>query len=194
MVFWCNQSHGKRVFYSLPESFSICCWDLGSACLSQHAWKLAGEEGLACANYILIIGNVLANQASIAILEHVAPLCRLRTEACSIRVWKCGWDQTSSWMHSTTAWYGSMPGLHAGNRQSRHYSQRWETAPWGSVAHLFSNFASRTGERWRAQGSATRHELWTPPCKWAGSGSRRTWLPTQLIQKTHTHTYTHKLK
>lgn len=42
---------------------------LPTACLSQHVWKLAGEEGLACANYILIIGNVLANQALIAILE-----------------------------------------------------------------------------------------------------------------------------
>lgn len=99
MVFWCSQSHGKTAFYPFPESSSICCWDLGSACLSQRKWKLAGEEGLACANYILIIGNVLANQASIAILEHIGPLCRLRTEACSVRGWKCGWDQTQSEMH-----------------------------------------------------------------------------------------------
>lgn len=101
MFFWCNQSHGKTVFYPFPKSSSICCWDLGSVCLSQHTRKLAGEEGLACANYSLIIGNVLANQASIAILEHIAPLCRLRTEECSVRVWKCGWDQTGSWMHGS---------------------------------------------------------------------------------------------
>lgn len=43
-----------------------------AACLSQHVLKLAGEEALSCANYILIIGNVLANQALIAISESVS--------------------------------------------------------------------------------------------------------------------------
>lgn len=33
-----------------------------AACLSQRAVKLAREEALASANYVLIIGNVLANQ------------------------------------------------------------------------------------------------------------------------------------
>ena len=59
-----------------------------TACLSQRAWKLAGEEVLACANYILIIGNVLANQALIAILEPSASLCRLRgVGVCGARMW-----------------------------------------------------------------------------------------------------------
>lgn len=59
---------------SPAASASICCWAqaLAAACLSQHALKLAGEEALSCANYILIIGNVLANQASIAISEAVS--------------------------------------------------------------------------------------------------------------------------
>ena len=47
-----------------------------TTCLSQCAWKLAGEEALAGANYILIIRNVLANQGLIAILEPRAPPCR----------------------------------------------------------------------------------------------------------------------
>lgn len=51
------------------------------ACLSQRVWKLAGEEVFACANYILIIGNVLANQALIAIMEpNACLLCRLGIE------------------------------------------------------------------------------------------------------------------
>ena len=69
----------KMVFYlpvHLPPS-AAGAWVAQAACLSQRAWKLAGEEGLACANYILIIGNVLANQALIAILEPSAPLCRI---------------------------------------------------------------------------------------------------------------------
>lgn len=52
-------------------------WEPPTACLSQHVWKLAGEEVHACANYILIIGNVLANQGYIAILEPSAALCML---------------------------------------------------------------------------------------------------------------------
>lgn len=56
-------------------------WEPPTACLSQHAWKLAGEEVHACANYILIIGNVLANQGYIAILEPSAPLCMLGMRA-----------------------------------------------------------------------------------------------------------------
>lgn len=60
-----------------PPPSAAGAWVPPTACLSQRAWKLAGEEGLACANYILIIGNVLANQALIAILELSAPLCRL---------------------------------------------------------------------------------------------------------------------
>lgn len=47
-----------------------------TTCLSQCAWKLAGEEALAGANYILIIRNVLANQGLIAIFEPRAPPCR----------------------------------------------------------------------------------------------------------------------
>lgn len=60
-----------------PAPSAAGAWVPPTACLSQRAWKLAGEEVLACANYILIIGNVLANQALIAILEPSAPLCRL---------------------------------------------------------------------------------------------------------------------
>lgn len=60
-----------------PPPSAAGAWVPPTACLSQRAWKLAGEEVLACANYILIIGNVLANQALIAILEPSAPLCRL---------------------------------------------------------------------------------------------------------------------
>lgn len=60
-----------------PPPSAAGAWVPPTACLSQRAWKLAGEEVLACANYILIIGNVLANQALIAILEPSALLCRL---------------------------------------------------------------------------------------------------------------------
>lgn len=60
-----------------PRPSAAGAWVPPTACLSQRAWKLAGEEGLACANYILIIGNVLANQALIAILEPRATLRRL---------------------------------------------------------------------------------------------------------------------
>lgn len=60
-----------------PPPSAAGAWMPQTACLSQRAWKLAGEEVLACANYILIIGNVLANQALIAILEPSALLCRL---------------------------------------------------------------------------------------------------------------------
>lgn len=60
-----------------PPPSAAGAWVPPTACLSQRAWKLAWEEVLACANYILIIGNVLANQALIAILEPSAPLCRL---------------------------------------------------------------------------------------------------------------------
>lgn len=60
-----------------PPPSAAGAWVPPTACLSQRAWKLAGEEVLACANYILIIGNVLANQALIAILEPSAPLCSL---------------------------------------------------------------------------------------------------------------------
>lgn len=59
-----------------PPPSAAGAWMPQTACLSQRAWKLAGEEVLACANYILIIGNVLANQALIAILEPSALLCR----------------------------------------------------------------------------------------------------------------------
>lgn len=73
-------SHMAQWFSTLPlhpPPSAAGAWVPPTACLSQRAWKLAGEEGLACANYILIIGNVLANQALIAILEPSAPLCRL---------------------------------------------------------------------------------------------------------------------
>lgn len=91
MGFWCKQSHGKMVFSPPAASSSICCWAWvpPTARLSQRAWKLAGEEVLACANYILIIGNVLANQALIAILEPSVPLCRLGrgVGVCGARMW-----------------------------------------------------------------------------------------------------------
>lgn len=51
-----------------------------AACLSQRAAKLAGEEALASANYVLIIGNVLANQG----LE--LPLSALRKGGVCVRV------------------------------------------------------------------------------------------------------------
>lgn len=70
MVLRCKNLIVKWVS-SPPASASICCWAEAqpAACLSQHVLKLAGEEVLSCANYILIIGNVLANQALIAISE-----------------------------------------------------------------------------------------------------------------------------
>lgn len=73
-------SHMAKWFSPLPlhpPPSAAGAWVPPTACLSQRAWKLAGEEVLACANYILIIGNVLANQALIAILEPSALLCRL---------------------------------------------------------------------------------------------------------------------
>lgn len=112
MVFWCNQSHGKMVFYPFPESPSICCRDLGPACLSQQAWKLAQKERLACANYILISGNVLANQASIAILEHIALLCRLQTvaPACgSKNVPGTSLDAGCTALHHSFLWWHAWP-------------------------------------------------------------------------------------
>lgn len=73
-VTWQN---GFLPFHCILPPSAAGAWVPPTACLSQRAWKLAGEEVLACANYILIIGNVLANQALIAILEPSAPLCRL---------------------------------------------------------------------------------------------------------------------
>lgn len=71
MVWWCKKNLIVKWVSSPPASASICCWAEAqpAACLSQHVLKLAGEEVLSCANYILIIGNVLANQALIAISE-----------------------------------------------------------------------------------------------------------------------------
>lgn len=74
---WWFRDANSRIakwFSSPAASASICCWAEAqpAACLSQHVLKLAGEEALSCANYILIIGNVLANQALIAISESVS--------------------------------------------------------------------------------------------------------------------------
>lgn len=64
MVFWCKLWRGKMVFpLPLPASPSATgAAPPPAACLSQRAVKLAREEALASANYVLIIGNVLANQ------------------------------------------------------------------------------------------------------------------------------------
>lgn len=64
MVFWCKPWRGKMVFpLLLPASPSATgAAPPPAACLSQRAVKLAREEALASANYVLIIGNVLANQ------------------------------------------------------------------------------------------------------------------------------------
>lgn len=136
MVFWCNQSHGKMVFYPFPESPSICCRDLGPACLSQQAWKLAQKERLACANYILISGNVLANQASIAILEHIALLCRLQTvaPACgSKNVPGTSRDAGCTALHHSFLWWHAWP-------------PRWKhtDAPW--LAHTYDPIPPRAQE------------------------------------------------
>jgi len=82
-----------------PPPSAAGAWVPPTACLSQRAWKLAGEEVLACANYILIIGNVLANQALIAILEPSAPLCRLGSVVgvCWPRMWLS--PGSPSWTH-----------------------------------------------------------------------------------------------
>lgn len=82
MIFGFKQSHKQNSFSLPPASSSIFYRVLASVCLSQRAWEQAGEEGLACANYILIIGDVMANQTSFAILEQIAPLCR-----CWIETW-----------------------------------------------------------------------------------------------------------
>lgn len=88
-------SHIAKWFSTLPlhpPPSAAGAWVPPTACLSQRAWKLAGEEVLACANYILIIGNVLANQALIAILEPSTPLCRLRMGG--VVGLECSWTQT----------------------------------------------------------------------------------------------------
>lgn len=96
-------SHMAKWFSPLPlhpPPSAAGAWVPPTACLSQRVWKLAGEEVLACANYILIIGNVLANQALIAILEPSTPLCRLRMGDGLVGL-ECGWAQTCQAGHLT---------------------------------------------------------------------------------------------
>ena len=64
-----------------------------AACLSQHVLKLAGEEALSCANYILIIGNVLANQALIAISESVSSSRVEGLSALGRACWACSFHR-----------------------------------------------------------------------------------------------------
>ncbi len=84
MVFWCKPWRGKMVFpLLLPASPSATgAAPPPAACLSQRAVKLAREEALASANYVLIIGNVLANQG----LE--LPFSALRKGGVCVRVLK----------------------------------------------------------------------------------------------------------
>lgn len=107
-------SHMAKWFSPLPlhPPPSVAgAWVPPTACLSQRAWKLAREEVLACANYILIIGNVLANQALIAILEPSAPLCRLRVGG--FVGLECGSAQTRwaghSILHNNFIWRHAWP-------------------------------------------------------------------------------------
>lgn len=91
---FCDANRRSAKWFSSPAaSASICCWAEAqpAACLSQHGIKLAGEEALSCANYILIIGNVLANQALIAISE---PVSSSRAEGLSALAGPC-WAQFS---------------------------------------------------------------------------------------------------
>lgn len=83
MVFWCKPWRGKMVFpLLLPASPSATgAAPPPAACLSQRAAKLAREEALASANYVLIIGNVLANQG----LE--LPLSALRKGGVCVLRW-----------------------------------------------------------------------------------------------------------
>lgn len=112
-------SHMAKWFSPLllhPPPSAAGAWVPPTACLSQRAWKLAGEEVLACANYILIIGNVLANQALIAILEPRAPLCRLGMGVGGMWGYNAARPSLAKLdtSLSTTAWYGSKPGLPLG--------------------------------------------------------------------------------
>lgn len=99
-------------------------WAPPTACLSQCAWKLAGEEALAGANYILIIRNVLANQGLIAILEPRAPPCRAERkgrEACLPWRWLspclpslCLSSPLLPPSSNSLPQYGDVPGLDSG--------------------------------------------------------------------------------
>lgn len=96
-----------------PPPSAAGAWMPQTACLSQCAWKLAGEEVLACANYILIIGNVLANQALIAILEPSALLCRSGMGVGWLLGLECVWAQTRQAghliLHRSLIWRRAWP-------------------------------------------------------------------------------------
>lgn len=184
VLWWFSDAaHGITVFYPFPESSSICCWDVGSACLSQPACKLAGEEGFACANYILIIRNVVANQASIDILEHIAPLCRLQIEACSVGLRKRSWDQTRSWMHSSPPQLDMAACLVHMLGTDRAAITHGDKMRLHSASPAWGN----PGERQRAQESTTQHTLWTLQSESCCGSPSRTYT-------TETHQHEEKWK